>query len=135
MEFFLGAELYADAGWRWAEVRDIVEPELNKLSTEDYGDDLLSIGIISLIFPEDHFEDGSWKEMSLYSKKEKDADVRLKINYKQFCRSKKKDRLDIYIEHIIESIKTLENKVGKDFDFLRLMTDMKTVLNNCRLEL
>lgn len=135
MEFFLGAELYADAGWRWAEVRDIVEPELNKLSTEDYGDDLLSIGIISLIFPEDHFEDGSWKEMSLYSKKEKDADVRLKINYKQFCRSKKKDRLDIYIDHIIESIKTLENKVGKDFDFLRLMADMKTVLNDCRLEL
>ena len=74
------------------------------------------------------FENG-WKERRYFSRENKDADIRLRIDYKKFVRAKEKERKKIYMDHVLEVIRIAGTKAGKEFDTERLLSDVKNVLN------
>ena len=108
---------------------------LETLREKDYGDELKSIAIISIIVPTSFYDEGGYRERKLYKRKTKEADIRLRIDYNQFIHASEEERLNIYNNHIVQSIRTLQKKLGPDFDYSKLEEDVKQALcmreNNC----
>lgn len=79
--------------------------------------------------------EGGYKERKLYKRKTKEADIRLRIDYNEFIHASEEERLNIYNNHIVQSIRTLQKKLGPDFDYSKLEEDVKQALcmreNNC----
>ena len=134
MDIFLGAETEGAAGDKWFWTQKEIAPLFKKLNEKDYGENLKSIGIISIIMRYEIFENG-WKERRYFSRENKDADIRLRIDYKKFVRAKEKERKKIYMDHILEAIRIAGTKAGKEFDTERLLSDVKNVVNYPLLDL
>ena len=135
MNFFLSAEVYGAAYSRWRPLRIQAEKQLETLRDKDYGDELKSIAIISIIVPTSFYDEGGYQERKLYKRKTKEADNRLRIDYNEFIHASEEERLNIYYNHIVQSIRTLQKKLGPDFDYSKLEEDVKQALcmreNNC----
>ena len=128
MKIFLSAELEGAASSKWFELQKEFTPILSKINDRDYGDGLVSIAIISIIMRNEFFENNAYKERVFYDKKNKEADVRLKIDYKKFVKADKDERKKIYINHIIDSIHSLKYKVYSEFNFEQLIFDIENLL-------
>ena len=124
MYFFLGAETIAPASGKWQIVSRIVEPRLKLLQDFTYGAGLNRIAIISIILPDTFYEEGGYRERRLYKKSRQEADSRLRLDYYSFINANDNQRLRIYTEHVLSSIKTLERKIDRSFDFTKLMEDV-----------
>lgn len=128
MEIFLSAEIEGPATSKWFVLQKEFSLLLSVLHKKDYGEQLNSIGIISIIMRDEYFEDGGHKERKYYSKTRKEADIRLRINYNDFLRANEADRKKLYIAHILDSIYIAGKKAGKDFAVTQLLTDVETIL-------
>lgn len=125
---FLGAELEGKAHIYWFELQKEIQPLLDRLENVSYGEELTSIGVISTILKKETWERGWEKEKKYYSKKRKEADIRLRIDYNKFVRAKKEERRKIYIEHILESVRVAGEKAKGNFNVEGLITDIKNIL-------
>lgn len=132
MVIFLSAELYGKADSLWSNLERKYQRRLDALQNKTYGEELDHISIISIIMPEEFFEDGGWPERKLFKRKTKEADIRLRIDYKSFIRAKPEQREQIYKEHIIQSIETLRHKVSKAYKFDELIHDVTELLSTNR---
>lgn len=131
MDFFISSEVEADVDSDFQEIRKEIEPLLKKLNKNDYGKAINEIGIIPIVvklIPE-YEEAGFFKERVLYNKKNKDADIRLRINHAKFKESDKKIKKLLIIKNIITSIKRLDEKIKEGFDGEKLEKDVMEVLN------
>ena len=128
MEIFLGAETEGPATRKWFDLQKEFSVLLAEIKDEDYGDSLTSIGIISIIMHPEYFDGDGYKERKYYSRKKKEADIRLRINYTDFVNASKETRKGIYISHILEAITIAGNKAGDGFDLSRLLLDVKRLL-------
>ena len=128
MEIFLSAETEGPAASKWFALQKEFMPLLKTLEQNDYGESLISIGIISILLREKYLEDGWHKERKYYSKKNRDADIRLKIDYAAFLRADEESTRNMFIEHILESISIAGKKAGKEFDVDRLLSDVRNLL-------
>ena len=130
MHIFLSAELYGKAGGLFTPLCRECSAKLKLLEDRSYGDELVDIGIISIIMPEEFFEDGGYRERILFQRKQHGADVRLRIPYKSFIICKPEVRRQLYVEHIIHSIAVLKGRVSKHFEMDRLLSDVRSVLTS-----
>ena len=128
MEIFLGAEIEGPATSKWFDLQKEFSELLAELKDENYGDSLTSIGIISILMHPEYFEGEGYKERRYYSRKNKEADIRLRINYTDFVNANKETRKGIYISHILEAITIAGNKAGDGFDIERLLFDVQRLL-------
>lgn len=128
MHFFLSAETIAPAASKWVTTNQIIEPQMKQLQDNYYGPGLNSIAIISIILPEEYFDEGGYKERRLYKRKSEEADIRLRLDYHSFLRASDVQRLRLYSQHIIASIATLNGKMDRSFSFEKLIEDVKSVL-------
>ena len=64
------------------------------------------------------------KERVKFSKKNKDADIRLRIDYHDFLNGDLQKKKELLLENIIESVRALGLKVKKDFDSAKLERDI-----------
>lgn len=128
MEIFLGAETEGAAAGKWFELQKTLTPLLNCLRDVDYGKDLTSIGIITILMRDSFFEDGGYPERRYYNSRKKEADIRLRMDYHSFNKATSEQRKAIYIQHIIRCIETAGEKVSGDFDADRLIRDVKNLL-------
>jgi hypothetical protein len=129
MEFFLGAEAEAPAATILSKFNQVVKQGLRKLSDTTYGEELSSIAIVTILLRADKYEDG-FAERMLFQRKQKSADIRLRIDFELFMRSTPVERYDIYREHILSSIETLRRKVSGQFDFDALVEDVTSILSS-----
>lgn len=129
MDIFLSAEIEGSATSKWFKLQKEFSETLKKLNGNNYGASLTSIAIISIIMREEFFEDGAYKERKYYNKRKKEADIRLRINYKKFIIAKEDERRKIYIDHILESIRVAGEKAGPDFHLDELLSDVDCLLN------
>ena len=83
MEIFLGAEIEGPATSKWFDLQKEFSELLGELKDENYGDSLTSIGIITILMHPEFFEGEGYKERRYYSRKNKEADIRLRIKRKQ----------------------------------------------------
>ena len=128
MEIFLGAEIEGPATSKWFDLQKEFSGLLGELKDENYGDSLTSIGIISILMHPEYFEGEGYKERRYYPRKNKEADIRLQINYTDFVNANKETRKGIYISHILEAITIAGNKAGDGFDLNRLLFDVQRLL-------
>ena len=126
MKIFLGAELEGKADSCWFPLQLEFDKRLEKLKECNYGDELNDIGIISIIFIESPKE--GFPERRLFQRKQKSADIRLRIDYKKFTTAKPEVRRQMYVQHILDSIDTLRHKVSKDYKFDEVYNDVKNIL-------
>jgi len=128
MEIFLGAEIEGPATSKWFDLQKEFSELLGELKDENYGDSLTSIGIITILMHPEYFEGEGYKERRYYSRKNKEADIRLRINYTDFVNANNETRKGIYISHILEAITIAGNKAGDGFDLNRLLFDVQRLL-------
>ena len=128
MDIFLGAEIEGSATSKWFELQKEFSELLLELKNKNYGLELKYIGIISIIMRTNYYEEGGYKERSYYSKKRKEADIRLRLDYVDFVKASKEERKQIYIEHILEAIRIAGEKAGKMFETDRLLNDVENLL-------
>ena len=102
------------------------EKRLELLKDKNFGEELSSISIISVIMSDEYIE--GYPERKLFQRKQKSADIRLHIDFNKFVRSKPEVRRQMYVQHILDSIDTLRNKVSKDYKFDELYNDVKNIL-------
>lgn len=128
MDIFLGAEIVGPGTSKWFDLQKEFSELLTEMKDEDYGDSLKSIGIISIIMHPEYFDGDGYKERRYYSRKKKEADIRLRINYTDFVNASKETRREIYVSHILEAITIAGNKAGDGFDLSRLLLDVQRLL-------
>lgn len=128
MDIFLGAEIEGPATSKWFELQKEFSTLLLGIRDVDYGTALTSIGIISIIMRPMFFEEGGYPERRYYSRKKREADIRLRLNYQAFVTADIATRRKIYVAHILESVRIAGEKAGNEFDFERLIFDIELLL-------
>ena len=128
MEVFLSAEIEGPVTSKWFLLQKEFTPLLKTLESKKFGETLTSIGIITILLRDKYLEDGGYKERRYYSKKNKEADIRLRINYYAFLKASDEEARKIYIDHILQSIRIAGVKAGKGFDLERLIADVQELL-------
>lgn len=124
MDIFLTSESYAPASTYWRPMCREFGKKLEHLKEFNYGDELKSIGIVTILLPESFFEDGGYKERSLFKRSTKEADLRLRIDYKAFIKADDAERRQMYLDHIMQALNTLRGKVSRDFALDALINDV-----------
>jgi hypothetical protein len=129
MDFFMSCEMDKQVGDIYPEIEKEIESKLNTLKDKDYGSAVTSIGIIPIIVGQSLLDEGFFKERRLFSRKNKEADYRLRIDLKRFMESDNETRRLMVIKNVIESVRSLGEKAKKDFDAKTLEEDILRVLN------
>lgn len=126
MEFFMSCEVWKTVKHSDVKLIKEVENTLKNLENNHYGNEIESIGIIPIIveiIPE--LEDaGFFKERKLFKRKDKEADIRLRINIETFLNADRAAKKLLIIKNIIECVRILGTKAKKDFDAERLENDI-----------
>ncbi|MBO4562541.1 MAG: hypothetical protein J5772_02900 [Clostridia bacterium] len=109
MHIFLGLEGYLGVGSKWRKITSELEPMINARVCEITHPAFDSIAVISIIMPEEYLAD--YKERDYLSRKDRYADIRLHVNWKEFTCSSEQKRSRLYVEHLIDSIQRMERKM------------------------
>ena len=126
MKFFLSAEISGRANGLLQPLMREYEERLNTLSEKNYGEALQHIGIIVRILEEGYLSVDGKNERRYYSRKNKETDMRLMIDYKMFIKPKN-DQKKLYLENIIESVYISARKAKKyspEFKAEELLNDV-----------
>ncbi len=130
MTFFLSCEAYSSGATLLMRYHKLTEHQLSALDDCNYGHELTTISLITIMMPEDFFKDGGWKERTMFQKKSHSADLRLRLNYQEFLCATPDRRATIYCNHILKSFETLRKKVSCDYRINDLLHDVQTQLND-----
>lgn len=126
MKFFMSSEVDVDISEDFRIVRNEVEQKIKLLESKNYGDNIVELSIIPIVVnltPELE-EAGFFKERVKYSKKNKETDIRLRINHTAFKEADKETQKLMVISNVIQSIKALHLKVKTGFDAFSLEKDI-----------
>ena len=85
MEIYLSSETEERADSLLLPIRNIVDSLLDDIRKNEYGSALTSVGVFAIIMKEEMYDSGGYCERQYYSKVRKEADIRLRLNYKSFC--------------------------------------------------
>ena len=128
MTFFLSCEAQSGGAGLLRRYHQLTQPRLNILSDRCYGQELTEIAIITIFVSDELFKDGGWRERKLFQRKNHSADLRLRLNYREFLSATPEHRATLYRTHILDSIETLRKKVSRDFRFDVLIQGIRTIL-------
>ena len=128
MTLFLSCEAQSDGAGLLMRYHQLTQPRLNRLSDRCYGQELTEIAIITIFVSDELFEGGCWRERKLFQRKSHSADLRLRLNYREFLSATPEHRATLYCTHILNSIETLRGKVSRDYQFDALIQDIQSIL-------
>lgn len=98
-------------------------------NTNNYGREFRVVSIIPTCVDDVYWTALGWKERVHISRKKREADIRLKINYNQFiCATPEIKRL-MFIDIVIKSINILQTKAKEDFNGKKLVDDILNAFN------
>lgn len=130
MTFFLSCEAYSSGATLLMRYHNLTEYRLKALLECSYGQELTHISLITIMMPKEFYEDGGWKERTLFQKKSHSADLRLRLNYQEFLCATPERRAILYCNHILKSLEALRRKVSRDYQFDALLHDVQTHLSD-----
>ena len=99
MEIYLSSETEGRADSLLLPIRNIVDSLLDDIRKNEYGSALTSVGVFAIIMKEEMYDSGGYCERQYYSKVRKEADIRLRLNYKSFCNAEPEKRVELYKQH------------------------------------
>ncbi|MCW7471769.1 Imm44 family immunity protein [Leptospira kanakyensis] len=107
MKLWIGGELEAEIGENFRLSRNIVEKKINEfLKTVLYKVDFSDWDCIAIVRNDDNFQ-----ETYKYSKKKKEMDIRLKIDFNQFKTANHHEQESLIFKMLQRSLEILKNKV------------------------
>ena len=129
MNIYLGGETAFEANEPFGELLRKMKKSLKSFEEADenddtYGTEFKNIGIITMILSPDL--DGI-RERRYISRKNQDADIRLRIDYIQFINSDANTQLLLYLKNIVDSIKVVNERKKADFNGDKLIEDILNV--------
>ncbi len=89
-----------------------------------YTDSLDNIGITPIIAPRDQIDSGKWKEVRKILVTSRVAIVSLQIDYEVFDRASIKEKKEILLQNIFDSLSVIKHKLGKNFDLYNITKDI-----------
>ena len=93
MEIYLSSETEGRADSLLLPIRNMVDSPLDDIRKNEYGSALTSVGVFAIIMKEEMYDSGGYCERQYYSKVRKEADIRLRLNYKSFCNAEPEKRV------------------------------------------
>ncbi len=94
----------------------------------NYGEEFEDIGVIFTCIDNEFWENMQWKERRLVSRKRKEADIRLRIDYDRFINSSYEIKRLLVIDNIVKSIEVVISKSKGDFKGEQLINDILKAL-------
>ena len=137
MELFLSAEAEKNATdillnlWEneiHKKLEFITKRDIGLEEIDNYGKEFKNIGIITIILSKQWIDYG-YKERRYISRKNKEADIRLYIDYERFINETPENQRLLYIKNIIDSINVVIEKSKGDFRGEELKKDILNALN------
>ena len=135
MKFFLGAEIDDTISsncipekWR-SSSKKVIEKLEPFLLGQNYGSELVKLGIIPIVVSIKLESADLFKERRLFRRKHNSSDFRLRIDYDLFNRGTDEDRVHLILQNIIECVRILDSRAKKDFDGKRLEVDIRKLFN------
>lgn len=116
-------------------IADILNKTRNKLSflfedTDIYGTEFDSVSIIPTCVSEEIWKTLGWKERKFISRKKKEADIRLKMNYDRFVSETYENKYSLFKNVLIESVREINVKSKGDFNGEKLINDILNALEH-----
>ena len=119
MEIYLSSETEGRADSLLLPIRNMVDSLLDDIRKNEYGSALTSVGVFATIqkkslyqyrFLEEMYDSGGYCERQYYSKVRKEADIRLRLNYKSFCNAEPEKRVELYKQHVSRALEIAADK-------------------------
>lgn len=108
-----------------------VRKKLSFLSedTDAYGTEFNDISIIPVCVSEEMWQILGWKERKLISRKKKEADIRLKMDFQRFNKADAEEKYILFADIIVKSVLVVKEKSKSDFKGDKLIADIIKALN------
>lgn len=120
MEIYLSSETEGRADSLLLPIRNMVDSLLDDIRKNEYGSALTSVGVFAIIMKEEMYDSGGYCERQYYSKVRKEADIRLRLNYKSFCNAEPEKRVELYKQHVSRALEIAADKAkSADPEFQR----------------
>ena len=110
MEIYLSSETEGRADSLLLPIRNMVDSLLDDIRKNEYGSALTSVGVFAIIMKEEMYDSGGYCERQYYSKVRKEADIRLRLNYKSFCNAEPEKRVELYEQHVSRALEIAADK-------------------------
>lgn len=129
MKFFATSEAYKTVSSKLMTAQNVIEKKIISLINEkNYGNDVTFWGYISISNPSKLYDAGFFKEIKKYSKKKKEVECRLRIDYDKMIKADEKEALRLVCESILRSVDIAEKELKiKNFDFTVFRDDLLTL--------
>jgi len=125
MKFFATGELDHTVSSKVMDTQNkISESIVSMLSDKTYGNGIIDWFYISIVMPTEDYDAGFFKERTLYKRKDKATDFRLKIGYEDVLNANEQETFRLICKSILRSIDVAEAKKIKDFDFNSFRRDL-----------
>lgn len=137
MKIFLGSETEGRADSLLLPVRNKVDSLLNGIREKDYGKALSDIGIFSIIMKDEMYDSGGYPERKYYRKTSGSADIRLRLNYNEFCNATQEERMELYKRDVWKAFSIAADKakvVDCQFKKEELINDVEKMLGLFNLQ-
>ncbi|UOY93294.1 Imm44 family immunity protein [Ectobacillus sp. JY-23] len=125
MEFFFSGELESDISREFMKQLAKIKKKLKKLEG-NYGNEVEEIAIIPIVVKKvpGYEESDFFAERTLFFKKDKSSDLRLRISHEAFLNANDEMRKLLIIKNIIQCIRILGTKAKTDFNAKKLEDDI-----------
>lgn len=110
------------------QLKFVTDKDADLENLNNYGTEFRLIAIIPTCVDDAYWHALGWKERMNVSRKNKEADIRLRIDYNDFINRTPEQKREIFIETIIRSIRALQTKAKGDFQGEVLITDILKAL-------
>ncbi|APC40320.1 Imm44 family immunity protein [Clostridium estertheticum] len=131
MNIYITGELDKQNSKEFLAIRKEIINKIEALKNNYYGIAIEKISIISILanLTPELEQAGFFKERKLIKKKQKSADIRLRIDFNKFNNSDSSLKRLLVIKNIIESIRVVGSRVKEEFNAQKLEEDILIALD------
>lgn len=131
MKIFIAVEVQQEAS-DLLTIANEFEEKLNRIiMSKDcgyYGNEFEELAIIPTCMDDDFWCGLGWKEKVTISRKKKEAEARLRIDFDKYINSSTDYKRVLFAENIITSLEKIDEKAKNDFNKERLIASVYEVL-------
>ena len=107
----------------------LIDKSNASVNAQRYGEEFQLISIIPSCVDDEFWEALGWKERTYISRKKREADIRLRMDYKRFVNESDSNKKLLFYGVIVKSIRAVEERSKSDFLGENLIRDVLLLLN------
>ena len=107
----------------------LIDKSNASVNAQRYGEEFQLISIIPSCVDDEFWEALGWKERTYISRKKREADIRLRMDYKRFVNETDSNKKLLFYGVIVKSIRSVEERSKSDFLGENLIRDVLLLLN------